>query len=181
MVDRIKQLEKLSRALEPKAEERAFLMGKVTQYINAFLENINRVPAYRATADEGIGLYDSPISEEPIDIDSALNLIKQNVDHPGVNVGSGGYLCFIPGSGLYHSALGDYIAAVTNRYAGVYFASPGAIRMEKMLLRWIANFIGYPEGAAGDLTSGGSIANLAGIVTARDAFHIKAKDFERSV
>jgi aromatic-L-amino-acid decarboxylase len=181
MVNRIKQLEILSRALEPNAEERAFLLEKVTQYVNAFLENINHVPAYRATADEGIGLYDSPISEGPIDIDSALNLIKQNVDRPGVNVGSGGYLCFIPGSGLYHSALGDYVAAVTNRYAGVFFASPGAVRMERMLLRWIADFIGYPESAAGDLTSGGSIANLAGIVTARDAFDLKAKDFERSV
>ncbi len=181
MIDRIKQLEKLSRALEPNAEKRTFLLEKVTQYANSFLENIDKVPAYRTTTDEGIGLYDSPISEEPIEIDTALNLIKQNVDRPGVNVGSGGYLCFIPGSGLYHSALGDYIAAVTNRYAGVFFASPGAVRMERMLLRWIADFIGYPESAAGDLTSGGSIANLTGIVTARDAFDLRAKDFERSV
>ncbi len=181
MVNRIKQLEKISDALEPNDKERAFLLDKVVQYTNAFLENIPKVPAYRATTDEGIGLYDSPISDEPIDIDMALNLIRQNVDRPGVNVGSGGYLCFIPGSGLYHSALGDYIAAVTNRYAGVFFASPGAVRMERMLLRWIADFIGYPESAAGDLTSGGSIANLAGIVTARDAFDLKAKDFERSV
>lgn len=181
MIDRIKQLEKLSRALEPNAEKRTFLLEKVTQYANSFLENIDKVPAYRTTTDEGIGLYDSPISEEPIEIDTALNLIKQNVDRPGVNVGSGGYLCFIPGSGLYHSALGDYIAAVTNRYAGVFFASPGAVRMERMLLRWIADFIGYPESAAGDLTSGGSIANLAGIVTARDAFDLRSKDFERSV
>lgn len=181
MVNRIKQLEKLSRALEPNAEERALFLAKVVHYANSFLENINHVPAYRATTDEGIGLYDSPISEEPIGIDTALNLIKQNVDRPGVNVGSGGYLCFIPGSGLYHSALADYIAAVTNRYAGVYFASPGAVRMERMLLRWIADFIGYPESAAGDLTSGGSIANIIGIVTARDAHDLKAKNFERSV
>ena len=181
IIKKIKNLEKLSRSLEPNAEERAFLLDKVIQYTNAFLENINTVPAYRATTDEGIGLYDPPISEEPIDIDATLNLIIQNVDRPGVNVGSGGYLCFIPGSGLYHSALADYIAAVTNRYAGVFFASPGAVRMEQMLLRWIADFIGYPESAAGDLTSGGSIANLTGIVTARDALDLKAKDFERSV
>ena len=181
IIEKIKQLEKLSRPLEPNAGERTLLLEKVTQYTNAFLESINQVPAYRATADEGIGLYDSPISEEPIDIDLTLELIRQNVDHPGVNVGSGGYLCFIPGSGLYHSALGDYIAAVTNRYAGVYFASPGAVRMERMLLRWIADFIGYPDSAAGDLTPGGSIANLSGIVTARDAFDLEAKDFERSV
>ncbi len=181
MIDRIKQLEKLSSALEPDTEERALLLEKVVQYANAFLENITKVPAYRDTTNEGIRLYDSPISEEPIDIDTALNLLKYHVDFPGVNVGSGAYLSFIPGSGLYHSALADYLAAVTNRYAGVFFASPGAVRMERMLLAWIANFIGYPKSAAGDLTSGGSIANLVGIVTAREAYNLKAKDFERSV
>jgi aromatic-L-amino-acid decarboxylase len=181
MIDKIKQLEKLSRSLEPNAEKRASFLEKVVQYANSFLENIDLVPAYRLTADEGIGLYDSPISEQPIEIDTALNLIKQNVDRPGVNVGSGGYLCFIPGSGLYHSALADYLAAVTNRYAGVYFASPGAVRMERMLIKWIADFVGYPESAAGDLTSGGSIANLTALVTARDASNLKAKDFSNSV
>ena len=50
-----------------------------------------------------------------------------------------------------------------------------------MLLRWMADLIGYPAQAAGNLTSGGSIANLIGIVTARDAQQLKAKDFERAV
>lgn len=87
-----------------------------------------------------------------------------------------------PGSsGLYASALADYVAAVTNPYSGLYFASPGAVRMERVLLGWMANFLGYPATAAGDLTSGGSIANLVGIVTAREAHALKAKDFGRAV
>ena len=50
-----------------------------------------------------------------------------------------------------------------------------------MLLRWIADFIGYPDSAAGDITSGGSIGNLTAIVTAREAHNLKAKDFAKSV
>ena len=53
--------------------------------------------------------------------------------------------------------------------------------MENMLLDWMAEIIGYPKGAVGNLTSGGSVANLIGIVTARDAHNLKAKDFEKSV
>ena len=50
---------------------------------------------------------------------------------------------------------------------GVFFANPGAVRMEHMLTRWMASVVGFPETSAGNLTSGGSIANLIGVVTAR--------------
>ncbi|MDP8914733.1 MAG: aminotransferase class V-fold PLP-dependent enzyme, partial [Pseudomonadota bacterium] len=48
-------------------------------------------------------------------------------------------------------------------------ASPGAVRLENATTGWLAQVIGYPGGAAGTLTSGGSIANLTAIVAARDA------------
>jgi glutamate/tyrosine decarboxylase-like PLP-dependent enzyme len=181
MRDRIRQLQKLAAALEPDAGERSRLLSKVVQYSDEFVEKLPRLPGFLATEDQGIGLLDSPISDDPISMDEALKLLRHHVDRPGVNVGSPGYLAYIPGSGLYVSALGDYLAAVTNRYAGMFFASPGAVRMERMLLRWMADMIGYPETSAGDLTSGGSIANLAGIVTARESCNLKGKDYSRAV
>jgi glutamate/tyrosine decarboxylase-like PLP-dependent enzyme len=130
---------------------------------------------------EDSALYDSPISERSIGPDEALDLLDRGVIQRGVNVGSAGHLAYIPGSNLYASALADYLAAVTNRYSGLYFASPGAVRMERVLLRWMADFLGYPAASAGDLTSGGSIANLVGIVAAREAHGLKARDFGRAV
>jgi glutamate/tyrosine decarboxylase-like PLP-dependent enzyme len=50
-----------------------------------------------------------------------------------------------------------------------------------MLIRWMSGIIGYPESASGNLTTGGSLANLIGIVTARDAKEIRSRDVERSV
>ena len=49
------------------------------------------------------------------------------------------------------------------------------------LIRWMCDLVGYPDNAGGDLTSGGSIANLSGIVAARDAHGLKAADFDRAV
>src|SRR4029079_11449085 len=91
------------------------------------------------------------------------------------------HLAYIPGGGIYYSALADYLADVFNRYAGVFYASPGAVRMENMLLRWMNDLVGYPEGASGNLTTSGSLANMIAIVVARDAKGIKATDIARSV
>jgi glutamate/tyrosine decarboxylase-like PLP-dependent enzyme len=168
--------------LEPDAEQRLQWREHVMRYTDGFLESLPDLPAFQETEDEGVGILDSPISEAPTPIVQALELLKNHVDRPGVNEGTApGFLAFIPSGGLYASALADYIAAVTSRFVGISFASPGAARLEQMVLRWLADFVGYPATAAGDLTSGGSLANLSAIVTAREAHQLKAVDYPRAV
>jgi aromatic-L-amino-acid decarboxylase len=181
MIDRIQRLEKIARQLEPDHLQRQALLDGVTRYADDFLDHIYEIPVYVPTEDEGAGLVDFPISEQGTDIETVLSLIEHNVDRPGLNPASGGHLGYIPGGGIYFSALADYLAAVTNRYAGVHFASPGAVKMENMLLEWMASIVGYPKSATGNLTSGGSIANLIGIIAARESHELKAKDYARSV
>jgi aromatic-L-amino-acid decarboxylase len=179
--ERLRRLEQEARPLNPDAGERLFLRDKVVAYADGFIEYLERGPAFVASDKENAALYDSPISEEPMDPDAVLDLLDRGAHSSGVNVGSAGAMAYIPGSNLHASALADYLGAVTNRYSGLYFAAPGSVRMERVLLRWMADLMGYPAEAAGDLTSGGSIANLVGIVTARDARGLKAKDFDKAV
>ncbi len=181
MIEKIRQLEEQSRLLEPDAGTRAQMLERVVRYTEVFLDGLPRTPVYRASDDEGAGLLESPIAEDPIDIDTALDLHRENVERPGINPASPWHLGYVPGGGLYHAALGDFLAAVTNRYSGIFLASPGAVRMERMVLRWLGDVIGYPHTMAGDLTSGGSIAHLSGIVAARESHGLKARDFERTV
>ena len=181
MIHRIRELEEAAQVLEPDAAERASLQAQVARYVEEFLERLPQDLAFRATEDKGIGLLDAPISEHARSLDEVLALLKQHVDGPGVNVGSPGHMAFIPVCGLHTSALGDYLASSTNRYAGAFFAAPGAVRMERMLLDWMAGFLGFPAGTLGDLTSGGSIANLIGLVTAREAQGLQSPDYHRAV
>lgn len=181
MIDRIRQLEALALPLEPTPEQRSFLRAKILPYADHFLDTIYDIPAYVTTEEKGKGILTSPISDEPLNLEAVMELLERHLDRPGLNPASGGHLGYIPGGGIYYSALGDYLADVTNRYAGVFFAGPGAVRMEHMLLDWMAAIVGFPPGAGGNLTSGGSIANLVGIVAARDARSLRARDLERSV
>lgn len=182
MTERIKLLEKEALKLEPSYEDRNGYLEKVIKYSQDFLEDLPGLKTYCVTEDNGAGLYDSPIEEEPIDMDEILRLIKDNVDTPGINPASGGHLGYIPGGGIFPAALGDYLSDVTNRYAGIFFASPGAVRMENMLIRWLCDMIGFPtDTSGGNLTSGGSMANLIAIVTVRDSLTISAGDYNKLV
>lgn len=181
MKSEIKTLESAQRPLDPNAEQRTRIRNKVVNYSESFLLNQARESVYFNSEENAAKLLDSPISEEPIEIETVLDLLDSSVIKTGLNTSSPGYMAYVPSGGLYHSSLADYLAAVTNRYAGVSFASPGAVKMERMLIKWLSNIVGYPESAEGDLTSGGSIANLSAIVTAREAMELKARDIETSV
>jgi aromatic-L-amino-acid/L-tryptophan decarboxylase len=181
MRDQILALEKIARQLEPSPSKREELRRKTIDYSERFLNHIDEINAFNFSTENGLRLRSFPISEEPIDPEIIFSLLKNEVDFPGLNPASGGHLGYIPGGGIYYSALGDYLADVFNRYAGVFFAGPGAVRMENLLLEWIAELMGYPKDCSGNLTSGGSMANLLAIVCARDASKIKAREFDRAV
>lgn len=181
MRDQLRRLEEAARRLEPSPDARQTAQRAVLGYADDFLDKIETVKAYETRAGKGEGLLESPISEEGIGIDEAIELIRKNVDTPGLNPASGGHLAYIPGGGIYYSALGDYLADIFNRYAGVFYASPGAVRMENMLIRWMCDLVGYPAGAGGNLTTSGSLANMIAIVVARDGKNIRSADIPRSV
>lgn len=181
IAERLSALEVESRKLEPAGPERQQYQKLVLNYTEDFLDKVNDLKAYNKDEKMGSDLLNSPISEEPGELTELISLVEKNVDYPSLNPASGGHLGYIPGGGIYVSALGDYMADVTNRYAGVFFGSPGAVRMENMLLDWMASLVGWKQGYAGNLTSGGSMANLISIVTARDAMGIKSKDVPKAV
>ncbi|HMQ03296.1 MAG TPA: aminotransferase class V-fold PLP-dependent enzyme [Pyrinomonadaceae bacterium] len=181
MRERILELEAEARDLEPTRVAREAAQREVLGYADDFLDRIESIKAYENHAGKGEGLLYSPIAENGIGVEEAIELIRANVDTPGLNPASGGHLAYIPGGGIYYAALGDYLADVFNRYAGVFYASPGAVRMENMLIRWMCDLVGYPAAAGGNLTTSGSLANMIAIVVARDGRNIRSADIPRSV
>ncbi|KYG74361.1 glutamate/tyrosine decarboxylase-like PLP-dependent enzyme [Roseivirga ehrenbergii] len=169
-------------SLETNADQRLSLQKSVIEYAEDFLNSLENRKAYEYDSYEKKdqdSFFD--IDEQNHPIEDILPFIAVRVDKPGLNPASGGHLGYIPGGGIYESALGDYLAAVSNRYAGVFYASPGAVRMENALIDWAAKLIGYTGRFGGNLTSGGSIANLIAISTAREAKKLKGKDLESTV
>lgn len=180
LIARLKSLEAIARQLEPPPTERDALTAPVLDYANRFLDSLDTRAMFVDGSTDGAALRDAPFLETPSNIEDLLRIIETEVDTDGINPAGGGHLGYIPGGGLFHSALGDLLAAISNRYAGVFFASPGAVRMENALLRWMGDLVGYPATAVGNLTTGGSLGNLIGIVSARDAQRVTSKSVSTS-
>jgi len=179
MRNRLEQLEKMAILLDPVAGYRKYMTGQVIEFAESFLEKLPGMNAFEP--DRGSSnLLDQPFAEEAENLTGLLETLDKAVNTEGINPASGGHLGYIPGGGIYPSALGDFLADVTNRYSGISYASPGAVKMEQQLVRWMTSLVGYPVTSGGDLTSGGSIANLTAIIAARETMGIRSRDIENS-
>ncbi len=180
LAERLKSLERKSSLLNPPQGIRVQWQTAVEEYTNNFLETLKTEKAYYQREKQAENSLSS-IPKEGIHIHDLLKDYQSSVMEEGINAASQGHLGYIPGGGIYPSALGDYLAAVSNRYAGIYYAAPGAVNIENTLIRWMCDLMGFPPTSVGNLTSGGSISNLIAIVSARDAKGLKAADYHRSV
>ncbi len=177
MLKKIKALEEKSRKLEVAKELRDHWNYQTQQYANHFLDVRNKGKTYVGD-DQPKQLLE--FQDNPRPIEELIDYINTKVDDTGLNPASAKHFGYIPGGGLFTTALADYIAATSNRYAGISYASPGGVRMENQLIKWMCKLMGYPESALGNLTSGGSIANLIAVVTARDYAGLKAIDYPKA-
>ena len=171
--ERIDALREAASPLEPDGSERRELGGRALNHALAYLDQVEAAPSNRPWSEVFAQSLEPEFTEGGRDPAEVLDYIAECVDRPGFATTSPRFMAYIPGGGLFHSALGDLLAATANKYSGFASASPGAVRIENACAAWLASVIGYPEEAGGTLTSGGSIANLTAIVAARDAMDAK--------
>lgn len=155
--------------LEPDAESRRDLGGQALDHVLAYWEQVETASTNRPWSEVFSQRLAPEFSEEGRELPAVLDYVRSCIDAPGFATTSPRFMAYIPGGALPYSAFGDLLAAASNKYSGFASASPGAVRIENACTQWLASVIGYPESAAGTLTSGGSIANLTAIVAAREA------------
>jgi aromatic-L-amino-acid decarboxylase len=108
-----------------------------------------------------------PLPERGAPVKRLLRTLFGRVLPRSLNSASPGYLAYIPGGGLFQSAVADLIALATNRYTGIWVAAPALVQIEQTVIEWMCSIVGLPPGSGGLLTSGGSMATLIALVAAR--------------
>ncbi|OFY63378.1 MAG: hypothetical protein A3H98_04915 [Bacteroidetes bacterium RIFCSPLOWO2_02_FULL_36_8] len=175
--DKIKKLEKISSALEPNQQRFNRMNKDISQWAEKFLIDLKTLPAhYTIQRRKKLPGWKKLLNKNPGSSKNLLKIFNQKIVNSGVNPASSGYVAYIPGGGVPWAALGDYMADISNLYSGAYFACPGAVELENRMISWMCHLLKFPNTAAGNITSGGSMANLIALVTARDKFIKKFKN-----
>jgi aromatic-L-amino-acid decarboxylase len=144
------------------------LVGAALDRLAPYVDGLAAMPAGdTAGAAELARALAEPMPETPAPLAALLDLLFDQAIPKSYNAAGPGYLAYIPGGGLPHSAVADLVAGVVNRYVGVNAAAPALVQLETNVVDWFASLVGYPTAARGILTSGGSLANFTALVTAR--------------
>lgn len=155
-----------AQSLEPSTQEMRQMLATAGERVIAYLSNLGQEIASSPTSHVPVApMAMLPAAGQPLD--ALLDHLFNDVLPPGVNTAGPGYLGYVPGGGLFQSALADFITKCINRHAGHESMAPGLVRLEWNVVRWLCDVLKMPDTAGGVLTTGGSLSNLMAIVAAR--------------
>jgi aromatic-L-amino-acid/L-tryptophan decarboxylase len=155
--------------LDPAPQDMRAMGEAVLAYLIEFTQGLNDAPA---DATEGGIELAARLREPPPEVggrwDELFEQAQQAIAHTYEYAGPG-YLAYIPGGGLFTAAVAEFLAQGVNRFVNLWQPSPAVVQIEQNVIRWLADLFDYGPQARGLLTTGGSLANLSAIVTARHA------------
>lgn len=154
--------------LELSGDEMRRLVEAAMERIARHVDTLPEQPA--SSTEGGLRLARSlaePLPESATPFPKLLDLLFDRAVPRSLNTAGPGYLAYVPGGGLLHSAVADLIADSVNRYIGLFGSAPGLSQIEANVVAWFREIVGYPPEAGGILTSGGSLSALTALITAR--------------
>jgi len=113
-------------------------------------------------------LFDEPLPQNPQPIDAILRELENNIYANSTLYLTPRFLGYINSGGNQASIIAELLASAVNQICALWHFSPAASEVERRVIRWIAEFIGYNPEAGGCLLSGGSAGNLVGLALARN-------------
>jgi aromatic-L-amino-acid decarboxylase len=147
------------------------MRAMVAQAMDRIVAHLASLPEQPAMTHEGghelARSLREGMPEGPTPFAALLDTIFDRALEVNFNTASPGYLAYIPGGGIFPSAVADLISDAINRYVGVFAAAPGFVQLEQNVVRWFCDLVGFGEGSGGFLTTGGSLANLSAVIAAR--------------
>lgn len=155
--------------LEPDAGQMRRMGQAVVDFAVAFIGGLEEAPADGRGGPHDPALREALLAapgEQGADLGELLELFGAAAGR-AVETAGPRYAAYVPGGGLYTSALAEFAARSVNRFTGLQALAPELVAMETGVLRWLCGEFGLPPSAGGLVTTGGSTATLSAVVAAR--------------
>ncbi len=152
--------------LEISIQEFRDIAEKILGIAAEYLESLDARPVFPGSnGDEVNGHFEGELPEKGSGKE-ALERLVEVVRH--CRCQNGRFFGYVLGSGEPIAATADLLASVLNQNVTAWRSGPAAITIERTVVGWLAQAIGCAS-HTGNLTSGGSAANLMGLAMAREA------------
>lgn len=132
----------------------------------ATLEQKKPVASASRKEMDSIFLQEAP--NEGMSAEKVLDFVMDNVIPNSTVISHPKAYSFVPGPSNFISTMADSLATGFNIFSGGWMVSPAAAELEIVTMNWLLKMYNFPvEKGGGIFTSGGSMANLTALVTAR--------------
>ena len=150
------------------------LLDKTSSLILQQFEGLETKKAYHTYSQNEVAKwFDEPMPENGMDNTALLDEVQQKVLNTATgNLGPHMY-AYVMAGGNQIAILAEQLAATINQNVGKWHLAPAISEIEKRVVQWAAQSIGFGDNAGGVLVSGGSSANLSGLTVARNIFFEK--------
>jgi len=114
--------------------------------------------------------FDEPLPQLGSDAIALLDFVKQRVlDTATGNLGPNMY-AYVMAGGNQISTIADFLTSTINQNATKWHLGAAMTEIEKRVVKWTADMVGFTSEAGGVMVSGGSAATLTGLTVARNIF-----------
>ncbi|WP_237275072.1 pyridoxal phosphate-dependent decarboxylase family protein [Tenacibaculum ovolyticum] len=142
---------------------------KIVDLIAEHWDTMNdKKPVTSATRKEMDNLFLQEAPEKGMNANEVLDFVMGNVIPNSTVISHPKAYSFVPGPSNFISTMADSLATGFNIFSGGWVVSPAAAELEIVTMNWLLKMFNFPvEKGGGIFTSGGSMANLTALVTAR--------------
>ena len=131
-----------------------------------YVENIRERPVWQPIPDEVRSRFRSELPEAPSDLAAVHREFMRDILPFATGNVHPGFMGWVHGGGTPVGMLAEMLAAGLNANLGGRDHVP--IEVERQIVRWMQRIFGFPESATGLFVTGTSMANLIGVLIARD-------------
>lgn len=150
------------------------LLDKSTELVLKLYEDVyNRKGYNHFTQPEVEQWFDEPLPEEGMDNETLMNFVEEKVLNTATgNIGPHMY-AYVMAGGNQIGIIAEKLSAAINQNLAKWHLAPAMNEIEKRVVQWSSDLIGYGENIGGVLVSSGSAANFDGLTVARNIFFEK--------
>jgi len=150
------------------------LLDKSSELVLNTFKDVNAIPGYRPHDQNEIeGWFNEALPEEGMSVEALLNFTQEKILNTATGNQGPHMYGYVVSGGNQMGIIADTLASTINQNVAKWHLAPAITEIDKRVIQWASDIIGFGHEVAGFIGSSGSAANLDGLTVARNIFFKK--------